>query len=504
MDELILLLSYSPEAPMIFTSAEFWIFFAAVLGGYAAVYKRLPLRSLYLFALSLFFYYKAGGNYYWLLVFSTVTDFFIGKAIYAAKTDAVRKIWLAASLVLNLSVLGYFKYTYFFAEAISSISCSALEPSNYLAAFANAQLGTSFSSASIILPVGISFYTFQTISYAMDIYRRRLAPVSSIIDFGFYVSFFPQLVAGPIVRAYEFIPQIYQKYSLSRPDFLLAVYWIIGGLFKKIVISDYISANFVDIIFSSPASYSPMENLFAVYAYALQIYCDFSGYTDIALGLALILGFRLPQNFNSPYKSASLTDFWRRWHISLSSWLKDYLYISMGGSRKGRIRTYLHLLATMLIGGLWHGAHIKFVIWGAMHGAGLAVNKLWADTAGRRLHGWFYRLVSGLLCFHFVCLAWVFFRAADMEKVQLMLGQIADISFSVPLILAFGQAYTSVFVLMALGYAAHFMPQSIKNEAVSIFCSLPLWLAALAAIASAIAVFQSKSAALQPFIYFQF
>ena len=260
-----------------------------------------------------------------------------------------------------------------------------------------------------------SFFTFQSLSYTIDVYRRQLTPLNRFIDYAFYVSFFPQLVAGPIVRARDFIPQIRKPLFVSSEMFGQGIFYIVCGLFKKAVISDYISVNFVERIFDNPSLYSGIENLFGVYGYALQIYCDFSGYSDMAIGIALLLGFHFPMNFNSPYKACSITDFWHRWHISLSTWLRDYLYISLGGNRRGKIRTYVNLIITMLLGGLWHGASWNFVVWGALHGVCLASHKLWITTIspyfcstrvgiGRitpYIPEYLVRLLSWLLTFHF-------------------------------------------------------------------------------------------------------
>lgn len=282
--------------------------------------------------------------------------------------------WLWVSIFANLGLLGYFKYTHFMVNSI------------------NALWSLDWSIEKIFLPAGISFFTFQTMSYSIDIYRKNIVPLTDkvkdigsffrqLADFSFFVSFFPQLVAGPIVRASEFIPQIREKLSLTQKDLSRAMLLISVGLFKKAVISDYISVNFVDRVFDTPTQYSGLENLLAVYGYAVQIYCDFSGYSDMAIGLALLMGFHLPENFNLPYRADSIRDFWRRWHISLSTWLKDYLYISLGGNRKGKIRTYINLMITMLLGGLWHGASWVFVIWGGLHGAALAIDR-WMESIG--------------------------------------------------------------------------------------------------------------------------
>jgi len=342
-------LIYEENRPLIFTQAVFWIFFGGLILIYQFIYRYNNIRNLFLMLFSMYFYYLSSGYYFTLLIFSTFVDYYLGKAIYEAAAPKKKKLYVTLSVLTNLGVLGYFKYAYFFTDTFNTLAGTTWETTNYLALLLNSLFNFSIDISRIFLPVGISFYTFQTISYSVDIYRNRLKPVNSLLDFAFYVSFFPQLVAGPIVRATDFVPQIYKKYTLSNEDFGRGIFLIISGLIKKIFISDYISVNFVDRVFGNPEGFTGFENLMAVYGYSLQIYCDFSGYTDIAIGIALLLGFRLPLNFNSPYKAINITDFWRRWHISLSSWLRDYLYISMGGNRKGQSRTYLHLMITMLL-----------------------------------------------------------------------------------------------------------------------------------------------------------
>jgi D-alanyl-lipoteichoic acid acyltransferase DltB (MBOAT superfamily) len=377
-------LSYNPNNPFIFTTPGFWLFFLIVLAGYSLFYKKLVLRNIYLFLISLFFYFKTGGLFLILLIFITVVDYTCGLLIHNSKTRLTRKLFIMLSLISNLGLLAYFKYAGFITDAFNSFFGTDIKVYDILSSLSNSTLGTSFDISYIILPVGISFFTFQSLSYTIDVYRKKMSPVKNIIDFGFYVSFFPHLVAGPIVRASVFIPQIYQKYNLTNREFSHSLFMISKGLIKKILISNFIAINFIDRVFDAPALYSGFENLMAIYGYGLQIYCDFSGYTDIAIGVALILGFRLPINFNSPYKAANITDFWKRWHISLSQWLKDYLYISLGGNRKGKVRTYINLMLTMLLGGLWHGAALRYVIWGGLHGVGLIIHKMWSSLFGNR------------------------------------------------------------------------------------------------------------------------
>lgn len=373
--------TYDQTQPLLFNSARFFVMFLLAYGLFLLLRKRVFARTAYLFLFSIYFYYLSSGAYFWLLLLSTLVNFGLGHLLEVEEKNWQRKLWITVSVLFNLGILGYFKYTNFFIDTANQLS------------------GNVWDFQRIFLPVGISFYTFQVLSYTIDIYRRKIRSLSAgiqgaqawgraLIDFAFFVSFFPQLVAGPIVRAADFLPQIRQPLSLSKVQMGQAFLLIIGGLFKKAVISDYISVNFVDRVFDNPGLYSGLENLLASYGYAIQIYCDFSGYSDMAIGLALLMGFQLPENFRTPYQSASIQDFWRRWHISLSSWLRDYLYISLGGNRRGRFRTYLNLMITMVLGGLWHGASWVFVIWGGLHGMALAIDRLLSNQ-----QAWWNKLI---------------------------------------------------------------------------------------------------------------
>lgn len=498
-------LVYNEAKPLIFTEGAFWLFFTILLLGYSFVYKTRFLRTSYLLIFSLFFYYKSSGYFFILLLFSTICDYVLGLLIGASEIKWKRILYVGISVFINLSVLGFFKYSYFFIDLINSLFGTQLEAFNFLAHWFNAVSGQSLDVGLIVLPVGISFYTFQTISYIVDVYRRKVEPVRNIVDFGFYVSFFPQLVAGPIVRAAEFIPQLYRKFQLTKREFGHAMFLIISGMIKKVVISDYISINFVDRVFESPLSYSGFENLMATYGYSVQIYCDFSGYTDIAIGIALLLGFKLPINFNSPYKAVSITDFWHRWHISLSTWLRDYLYIPLGGNRKGGLRTYLNLLVTMLLGGLWHGANLRFVIWGWLHGLFLALHKLWVKLfPPKHLKTPRWRTTIGvILTFHLVTFLWLFFRAESVETVGLMLGQIG-LRFGWDSFLPMLFSHRMVFSLMLFALVMHWLPSTWKETIRGRFIDTPVILKIIIALAVAFIIFQFKGADIQPFIYFRF
>lgn len=487
-DRLKEVLTYDAYAPLIFSSGLFLFLFLGFSLVYMLLQKKDTARILFVCAFSYFFYYKSSGTYFVLLGAVTMIDFYLAQKMGEMRSQSAKKPLLIISLMVNLGLLCYFKYANFFLGMLAPL------------------LTGTFRPLDIFLPVGISFFTFQSLSYTIDVYRGNLKPLDRLLDYAFFVSFFPQLVAGPIVRASEFIPQIRKPLFVSREMFGTGIFFILTGLFKKAVISDYISVNFVERIFENPSLYSGIENLFGVYGYALQIYCDFSGYSDMAIGIALLLGFRFPKNFNSPYKSDSITDFWRRWHISLSSWLRDYLYISLGGNRKGQRRTYFNLIITMLLGGLWHGASWNFILWGGMHGVALALHKYWRYINGKTKEDVSYgrnKVLGVIFTFHFVCLGWIFFRNTTFEGSLAMLNQIFT-EFNLHLIGQLIVGYWEVFVLMLIGYLLHFAPDSWENKLRERVITLPLIGKALVVVLVIYVVIQIKSSEIQPFIYFQF
>ncbi len=502
-DHLGELLAYQPEAPMLFSSGLFFFLFCIFSVFYVAMRKHTLARIIYVTLFSLYFYYKSSGLWFGLLVFTATSDFLIAQLMSYAKGVNKKKALVVLSLCVNLGMLAYFKYFNFLRD----IGTSFLREMGNLFGYLPWQ-SLEVERLDIFLPVGISFFTFQSISYVIDVYRGRIQPLTRWIDYVFYVSFFPQLVAGPIVRARDFIPQIYKDPKVTRAEFGEGLFLILCGLMKKCVISDYISLNFVDRVFDAPALYTGLENLLGVYGYALQIYCDFSGYSDMAIGIALLLGFRFNINFDSPYQSATITEFWRRWHISLSSWLKDYLYISLGGNRKGRMRTYINLFLTMFLGGLWHGASVRFIIWGMLHGIALAIHKavMAAFPSFKKVGAEMSlgrRIIGTVFTFHLVCFGWIFFRAESMQKVGEMLTQIT-MHFHPEILGQFVSGYKEVCLLMLLGYLSHFIPKSIEGRMQEAITRSPLVLqAALLALAIFVVV-QFKSAGVQPFIYFQF
>ena len=484
IDKLLNELLYQPEAPIIFSSALFLYLFVGFFAIYLLVFKKQKLRILYVTVFSVYFYYKSSGWYFLLLLFLTFSDYNLARIMGNSERKSIRIFLLVSSLVLNLGVLAYFKYTNFIFAGFYEL------------------LNKPFDPFAIFLPVGISFFTFQSLSYTIDVYRRNIMPLKSISEFAFFTTFFPQMVAGPIVRAADFIPQIFKTPYLNKQDFGKAIFLISTGLFKKAVISDYISLNFVDRIFDAPALYTGFENLMGVYGYALQIYCDFSGYSDMAIGIALLLGYKLNINFDSPYQSSSITEFWRRWHISLSTWLRDYLYISLGGNRKGKTRTYINLLITMLLGGLWHGAALRFIIWGALHGVMLAIEKFMKSIITIPQNK-ITKIIGILLTFHFVCFTWIFFRAADMQTVGAVLTQIFT-AFHPEIIRDYIVGYPLVSLLMLTGFVLHFTSHKTEQKVENLVIRSPFILKLLYLSLIIFIVIQIKSSEIQPFIYFQF
>lgn len=502
IDNLLGLFRYQQGSPMLFSTGLFLFLFLGFYIIYHALQNHRRTRIFYVALFSLYFYYKTSGFWFGLLLLTATSDFFIGRIIPKTKKSVHKKLWVLLSAFINMGMLIVFKYTNFLYEMgvvlLHSISGVVGEP---------LWGELVYQPLDIFLPVGISFFTFQSLSYTIDAYRGKVEPVKSWMDYLFFVSFFPGLVAGPIVRARDFIPQMYKKPVLTHSHLGEALYLIICGLFKKCIISDYISVNFVDRIFDAPALYSGVENLLGVYGYALQIYCDFSGYSDMAIGIALLLGFRLNINFASPYQSATITEFWRRWHISLSSWLRDYLYVSMGGNRKGKCRTYLNLIITMLLGGLWHGAALRFVLWGAIHGVVLAVHKFLIKVFGFKATGaemplW-RRILGVVFTFHLVCFTWIFFRADSMSAATEMLTQIFT-RFEPQIFFQFVLGYRTICLLMVIGFIIHFMPQKVDLFIQKKVTVMPLWGKAILLSIAIFLVIQMKSAEIVPFIYFQF
>lgn len=521
-----------------------------VLGIYSTVYKFNRLRTLYLLAVSLFFYFKTSGVFVVLLLFTICSDYTWGQLIHRSKKNWARKLFLSFSIILNLSLLCYFKYAYFFAESYNQITGGDYTFLNHFAQFSNTFFGTEFSVDKLLLPVGVSFFTFQSLSYTIDMYRRKITPVKTLFDYGFFVSFFPHLVAGPIVKAHDFISQIYEPYKLTKHEFGMALFWIVNGFCKKII-ADYMAVNFIDRIFDTPNLFSGIETVLGIFAYSLQIYMDFSGYTDIAIALALILGFRLKTNFNSPYKATSVSDFWKRWHISLSSWLQEYLYIPLGGNRTGTIGSYIailiisaflillsgkifliyallilaaltllialifkkvrkgintniNLMVTMLLGGLWHGSSWLFIIWGGLNGIGLIIHKQWKKISPfKGAEHWSVKFLLMLITLTFISFTRLFFRSSSLDVVNAIFERIGS-HFGADLFLQIIMGYKNVMLLMLLGYIIHWLPEKTKTAYRHWFASQSFLVMGILIVTAVFVMYQLMSGEMQPFIYFQF
>ncbi|PBQ30724.1 membrane-bound O-acyltransferase family protein [Sphingobacteriaceae bacterium] len=550
MDILNQIITYSQDKPLLFTQLVFWAFFFIVLVFYSFVYKVNKLRTIYLLAVSLFFYFKTSGVFVILLLFTICSDYFWGKKIHKSSSPLHRKLFLTVSVILNLALLCYFKYAYFFTESFNQITGDHVIFHNHFAQFSNTFFSTHFSVDKLLLPVGVSFFTFQSLSYTIDLYRGKVEPVKSIFDYGFFVCFFPHLVAGPIVKAHDFIYQIYEPYKLERKEFGLAFFWIINGFCKKII-ADYIAVNYIDRIFDNPNFYTGIETIIGIFAYSLQIYMDFSGYTDMAIGIALILGFRLKMNFNSPYKATSTSEFWKRWHISLSTWLQEYLYIPLGGNRKGTLGSYLaisiliiflvllsgklwlilvflfiailllliayfssavrksintniNLMVTMLLGGLWHGSSWLFIIWGGLNGLGLIAHKLWKKISPfRDTQNLGVKIILMLLTLTFISFTRIFFRSSSLTTVEAIFDRIKNHMGS-DLIINILSGYKFVFALVILGYLIHWLPERMKESYRTWFASRSFLVMGILAIMAIFLMYQLMSGEMQPFIYFQF
>jgi D-alanyl-lipoteichoic acid acyltransferase DltB (MBOAT superfamily) len=550
VNSLIQLLQAETSRPWTFLELGFWVFFALVLIGFASLERKLALRNAYLMLVSWFFYYHTSQWYVVLLIVATSVDFGVAHALHRSDKPWLRKLLLALSVLSNLGVLFFFKYAYFAADVWNDLTGLVWNPTPFWAGWSNASLGTDFVEDMILLPVGISFYTFQCLSYTIDVYRRNLKPVARFTDFAFYVSFFPQLVAGPIVRASDFVPQLYQPYQVTRAQFGLGLFWIVNGFLKKVILADFLAVHLVDRIFSQPTLYTGWENALGLLAYTMQVYADFSGYTDIAIGIALWMGFTLAQNFNSPYKASSVGEFWKRWHMSLSSWLKDYLYIPLGGNRSGSVASYLlifaglfgfaltatsslvsyllagvvlfflllyqfipafrrgfntnvNLMLTMLLGGLWHGASWNFMVWGGLNGLGLLAHKQWSRIRPYRMEGWMLRGLGILITLLFITFTRIWFRAPDWSTAMSIVNQLST-GWNVIPSLAMLAAWWRPALILAMGFAIHWIPERYKAWYRDRFANLNPFLLAVLSLGAILLAYQFMAAESQPFIYFQF
>ncbi len=486
-------LKYIPDDPLIFSTSLFLILFFFFLLFYNLFSKNNTLRLGWLILFSFYFYYKSTGYYAGILIVSAIVNFLLGKWIALTEKFSIKKIYLILAIVINIGILGYFKYTNFILQIIHDLTQSQFEP------------------LDIFLPIGISFYTFKSLTYVFDIYFDTLKPTNSFRDFCVYVFFFPNILAGPIDRASEFLPQINNQPFITKEDFGKAIYLIILGLFKKVVIADYISINFVDRVFDFPLRYTGVENLIAVYGYVLQVYCDFSGYSDMAIGIALIFDFKLMENFNYPFKATSVANFWRRWHISLSKWLLDYLFRPLQMKYRN-LKVYSNIIGifiTFLICGLWHGAGWNYIYWGAMHGFMMSFSLLIQKYRNKFFNllkinnTRFLSIIQTAITFHLIAISFMIFRSNDIQTVFDMFSQIF-MFFHGEVFIQFIERMPLIFGLMIIGYLFHFLPGGLEKKVINFITNLPLISKIILLVIAIWIAAQFKTADIQPFIYFQF
>ena len=538
---------------LVFTKLDFWIFFLLLMVFFSFLRKQKLVRSIFLTTVSLFFFFKTSGLYVLLLVLSVVFNYFLGSRIFKAQKEVSRKWIIAVSAIFNLLILGYFKYAYFFTDSFNEMFGTSYEIINQFALFGNSFFGEGTFVEKILLPVGVSFFTFQNISYVVDIYRKEIKPVTNFFHYSFFVTFFPQLVMGPIIRARDLIPQVSLPYSLNKKDFSWAVIQIVKGLLKKIVIADFLLVHFIDKIVFTSEAYPGFVSVLAMWAYSLHIYADFSGYTDMAIGLSRLMGFKLKPNFNSPYKAKSVAEFWRRWHISLGSWLKDYLYIPLGGNKTGSLGSYiaiaviftflifitqwyellyvygaltiiyviglftindfkryvhrdLNLIITMVIGGLWHGASENFVIWGAMNGCALLIYKYWRKISFyENSTTWISHFWKIFITFNFITFTRIWFKVDQDGMPAIMLNQIWNhFDFSWEVFVTVLKTYQAVFWVMLTGFIIHWLPDKVKQLWERAFTALPIILQVVAVAIIVFLMYQAIGAEQPAFVYLQF
>lgn len=491
--KLLQLFVYDPQDHLYFSTSFFLFLFFFMLIIYRVFSKSKNLKIYTIIFFSLFFYYKNSGYFFLLLFSATFINFYFGNWLYRAKSQSLKKFLFLAAIIIDLGLLGYFKYTNFFIQILNDLNSGHIQP------------------LDILLPVGISFYTFKAMSYVIELYIGTMEPTDNLRDFSLYMFFFANILAGPIDRAKNFLPQVQNENIITKEDIGRAVFLIICGLFKKNVIADYIGLNFVDRIFQVPLKYTGVENLLATYAYSLQIYCDFSGYTDIAIGISLLLGYKLMNNFNVPFIASSVADYWRRWHISLSTWLLGYMFEPLQMSFR-RMRVYgsaLAIFLTFLAVGLWHGANWSFVVFGLVHSTFLAVSLLtikyrraFYDKVG--LSGTkFLKVFQIFITFHLLLIGVIIFRADSLQTAYYVFRQIFTF-FHGAVFFQWIVGYQTVFILILIGYTLHFIPKFIDNKVQNIITKSPLVVQALLLAIMIIVVVQMESAQLQPYIYFNF
>ncbi len=475
---------------MLFSSLDYIVFLGLAVAGFWLLAKQSQLRMVFLFVASCLFYMAWHPAYIVLILTSTLVDYLVGFRIHASNDERVRKRWLVVSLVTNLGLLGLFKYFNFASRATADVL--------------HLSFGITIEHPpflDVLLPVGISFYTFQTLSYTIDIYRRKLEPTRNFFQFAVFVTYFPQLVAGPIVRASQLLPQLARKITLRERQVTQGIFLIATGLVKKVAIADYLSVNLVDRVFDQPELYTAAEVVVALYGFTMQIYCDFSGYTDCARGSAKLMGLELPENFDRPYQSASPAEFWRRWHITLSTWLRDYLYFPLGGSRVSPIRAYWNLWLTMFLIGIWHGASWTFVFYAILQSMAMVIHRFFYRQSGRTrdtVDAWQVHVFKVFCALQFVVFSRILFRATSLQNAMDVTVRLGSGTYGV------AQVSAEVWAMLIVTFALHYTPKRWFESIETRFMAMPAPAQGVALACLGFALSFIATSQVVPYIYFQF
>lgn len=486
IEKLRSVLLFDADNPLLFNTGLFLILFLAFIGIYQLLRRWQTAKMIFVIAFSLYFYYKSSAEYCFILLGVCVCDYLLGIIMERCQKAWQRKSIVALNIIINVGMLVYFKYFNLLYSTIANLT------------------DKPFDALDIILPAGISFFTFRSISYIVDIYRNEIKACHDFLSYTFYLTFFPPLLAGPVVRAKDMLPQVQANPQASRAMVSEGLFLIMCGLVKKVIVADFISQNFVDRVFDNPSLYSGFENMMGIYGFTIQLYCDFSGYSDMAIGIALLLGYRFLDNFRSPLKSQNPTEFWHRWHISLSTWLRDYLYIPLGGNRCGKVRHHFNLMSTMLIGGLWHGASWMYVIWGGLQGLFLVGHKELKKSLPRPSKSTWWRVAANVfITFNLVAISFMFFRASSMETVKEMTTQIFT-NFHLEVAPQFVSGYLTIVLIMIGAYLMHFAPEKWTAWLKGKFGGLHPVLQTIVLAIVLFLIIQMRQTDIVPFIYLQY